>query len=146
MRYIYKDCVKNGYLRKIPTSKQNMEQSLEKSKKWLEEAESTFKNSNNNSSVIASYMVMFHAARAVLFHDGWREKNHLCISLYLREQYVKSGKLEEKWIDLLDYQRKLRHDDQYNLKFYISSEDSEQAINTARSFLDRIQILLELNF
>ncbi|MDD3626526.1 MAG: HEPN domain-containing protein [bacterium] len=143
MHYTYKDCVKNGYLRKIPASKLNSGQSLESAKKWLVEAESTFKNGNNNSSVIASYMVMFHAARAVLFNDGWREKNHLCISLYLKEHYVKNGKLEDKWIDLLDYQRKLRHDDQYNLNFFISSEDAEKAIETSKSFLNRIKKLFK---
>lgn len=88
-------------------------------------------------------MVMFHAARAVLFNDGWREKNHLCISLYLKEHYVKSGKLEDKWIDLLYYQRKLRHDDQYNLNFFISSEDAEKAIETSKSFLNRIKKLFK---
>ena len=46
-----------------------------------------------SSSILASYMVMFHAARTILFFDGFREKSHACVARYLEEKYVKTGKL-----------------------------------------------------
>ena len=76
MTYSYKDCLDGGFLRKIPPSKDNAFRSIAKAGKWLLESKITLKSMAFNSSVIASYMVMFHSARAILFNDGWREKNH----------------------------------------------------------------------
>ena len=89
-----------------------------------------------------SYLTMFHSARAILFMDGWREKSHACVARYLEEKYVKQGKLEKKWIELLDLNRDIRHDDQYDLSFFSTKEDAEKALKSARSFLDRMKKLL----
>lgn len=142
MAFNYNDCVNGGLLRKIPPSKDKALKSIEKAKKWLVEAESTFKGSAFNSSVLDSYMVMFHAARAILFFDGWREKSHACVARYLDEKYVKAGKLETKWIELLDLHRQIRHDDQYDLSFFSTKEDAEKALQSAREFLERMSRLL----
>jgi uncharacterized protein (UPF0332 family) len=62
------------------------------------------------SALMAVYMGYFHAARAVLFRDGIREKSHYCIGIYL-ETYVEKGLLEEEWIALFDHIRGLRQAD-----------------------------------
>jgi len=87
-------------------------------------------------------MVMFHAARAILFFDGWREKSHACVARYLEEKYAKAGKLERKWVELLDLHREIRHDDQYDLSFFSTKEDAEKALQSAREFLERMRKLL----
>lgn len=145
MAFNYNDCVRSGLLRKIPPSRDKALKSIEKAEKWLTEAESTLKSSAFNSSVMDSYLVMFHAARAILFLDGWREKSHACIARYLEERYVKSGKLERKWIELLDLQREIRHDDQYDLSFFSTIEDAEKALKSAREFLEKMKRLLGRN-
>lgn len=142
MVFNYNDCVNGGLLRKVPPSKDKALKSIEKAEKWLAEAESTFKSSAFNSSVLDSYMVMFHAARAILFHDGWREKSHACVARYLEEKYVKTGKLETKWVELLDLHREIRHDDQYDLSFFSTKEDAEKALQSAGEFLERMKRLL----
>lgn len=55
------------------------------------------------------------SARAILFFDGYREKSHACIARYLEEKYTKNKLLENRWIELLDHYRELRHGDQYDL-------------------------------
>jgi len=142
MAFKYNDCVNKGLLRKIPPSKDKALKSIEKAGKWLAEAESTFKSSAFNSSVLDSYMVMFHAARSILFFDGWREKSHACVARYLEEKYVKHGKLEKKWVELLDLHRDIRHDDQYDLSFFSTQEDAEKALKSAKEFLERMKMLL----
>lgn len=142
MAFNYNDCVNGGLLRKIPPSKDKALKSIAKAGKWLNEAESTFKGSAFNSSVLDSYMVIFHAARAILFFDGWREKSHACVARYLEEKYVKTGKLEKKWVELLDLHREIRHDDQYDLSFFSTKEDAEKALKSAKEFLERIKKLL----
>lgn len=138
----YEDCLDKGLLRKIPPSSDKALRSFEKSQKWLEEARNTFKSNAPNSSVSASYLSMFHAARSILFWDGFREKSHACVARYL-EQYVKKEKLEQKWIDLLDHCREIRHDDQYDLSFFATQEDAENALRSASDFLSRIKQLFE---
>jgi uncharacterized protein (UPF0332 family) len=112
MPFNYNDCMKQGLLRKIPASKDKATQSLRKGYEWLKEAENSFKGEAFGSTILASYNAMFHSARSILFFDGFREKSHACIARYLEEKYVKTGNLDKKWIELLDYSREVRHNDQ----------------------------------
>lgn len=66
MAFSYKDCISKKLLKKVPPSTDKAERSIEKAKKWLKEAEKTHESKAYNSSVLASYMVMFHAARSIL--------------------------------------------------------------------------------
>ena len=141
MPFDFNDCIKENLLRKIPPSKDKAAQSIKKARQWLKEAENSLKAAAFNSSILASYMAMFHAARSILFIDGYREKSHACVARYLEEKYVKTGKLERKWVELLDHSREIRHDDQYNLSFISTREDAENALKSARDFLLAIEDL-----
>ena len=142
MSLSYEDCVGRGFLRKIPPSKDKAHRSIEKAQKWLEEAKKTFESKAYNSAVSAAYLTMFHAARSMLFQDGWREKSHICVARYL-EQYVKKGKLEQKWVDLLDHVREMRHEEQYDLGFFATKEEAEKSLDSAVHFLSRMKNLLQ---
>jgi uncharacterized protein (UPF0332 family) len=85
---------------------------------------------------------MFHSARALLYLDGYREKSHYCIARYLEEKYVKEGHLEEKWVELLDHHRELRHLSQYNVSFLTSRDEAENALETSKSFVERMKALV----
>jgi len=142
-QFDYKDCVADNLLRRIPPSKEKAEASIRAANNWLEEAEKGLKNDAFNSSVLASYLVMFHSARAILFFDGFREKSHYCVARYLEEKYVKTSKLEKQWVELLDHFRGLRHDSQYDVSFITSKDEAEEAFGTAERFLERLRKLLE---
>jgi uncharacterized protein (UPF0332 family) len=135
--------MREGLLRKIPPSKDKATQSLKKAKEWLKEAENSLKGDAFNSSILASYMVMFHAARTLLFLDGFREKSHACVARYLEEKYVKTGKLDKRWIELLDHSREIRHNDQYDLSFFSTKEEAEKALKSAEDFLVAIKCLFK---
>ena len=143
MRLSFKSCIDKGLLRKIPGSKDNALRSISKADNWLGESQKTFQGEAYDSSVMSSYLVMFHAARAVLFYDGYREKSHACVARYLEDQYVNRKKLEKKWVDLLDYHRAMRHENQYDLSFFSSKEEAQKAIESAEEFLQRIQQLFK---
>lgn len=142
MAFSYNDCISEGLLRKIPPSREKAFRSIERSERWLKEAEKTLKGEAFDSSVLASYMVMFHSARAILFFDGFREKSHACVARYLEEKYVKTKKLKKKWVDLLDHHREIRHNDQYDLSFFSTDEEAEQAVKSASEFLSKMKELL----
>lgn len=138
----FDSCVKQGLLRPIPPSKEKAKSSIRAALKWLEEAEKNLKGKAFNSSVLSSYLAMFHSARALLFFDGFREKSHYCIARYLEERYVKKKLLENKWVELLDHYRELRHDDQYSISFFATKEEAESALKTAKEFFGRMRKLL----
>ena len=141
MKFNFNYCLKSGLLRKIPPSRDKANQSLKKAEQWLAEANISFEGSAYSSSVLTSYMVMFHAARSILFFDGYREKSHACVARYLEEKYVKTNKLDEKWVDLLDHSREIRHEDQYNVSFFSTKKEAEKALKSAGDFLLAIEDL-----
>lgn len=87
---------------------------------------------------ISSYSSMFHAARAVLFMDGIKERSHECISIYLKEKY----KELETIANTLDAYRRFRHDAIYGLNFVIDEQESRVALNSAKDFLERIRMFI----
>jgi uncharacterized protein (UPF0332 family) len=142
MSFDFNDCIKENLLRKIPPSLDKALQSIKKSKEWLSESEKSLNGGAAGSSILSSYMSMFHAARSILFFDGYREKSHACIARYLEEKYVKINKLDIKWVELLDHCREVRHDDQYNLSFFSTEEEAENAFKSAKDFLNAMENLL----
>jgi uncharacterized protein (UPF0332 family) len=141
-RFDFEDCVSEGLLRRMPPSRERAESSLRAAERWLEEADIGLKNGAFNSSVLSSYLAMFHSARAVLYLDGYREKSHYCIARYLEEKYVKEGLLEGKWVELLDHHRELRHASQYDVSFLTSGDEAENSLETAKTFVERMKALV----
>jgi len=93
------------------------------------------------SAVSSAYLAVFHAARAVLFRDGVREKSHYCIGLYL-QRYVEEGSLEEDWPMLFDRIRSVRHADQYSFMAKPTEEEVQAGIDLAEKFIERMEKLL----
>ena len=135
--------MKEGLLRKIPPSREKTENSIQAAKNWLKEAEGSLAGNAFNSSVLSSYLAMFHSARALLFRDGYREKSHYCVARFLEEKYAKTSLLEHKWVELLDHYRELRHSNQYGLAFFVTESEAEKGFHAAKGFVERIEKLLE---
>ena len=140
-RFELSDCIDHGLIRPIPPSLEKAEGSIKAADRWLEEAEKGVRSEAYGSSVISSYLAMFHSSRAILMRDGFREKSHYCIARYLEEKYVRKGHLEKKWVDLLDHCRELRHESQYDVSFFATVSDAESALATAGKFVERMKVL-----
>jgi uncharacterized protein (UPF0332 family) len=143
-RFELRDCMDQGLIRRIPPSEEKATGSISAADRWLDEAEKGIYSEAYGSSVIASYMAMFHSSRAILLRDGYREKSHYCIARYLEEKYAKKGLIEKKWIDLLDHSRELRHESQYDVSFFATREDAESAAQSAKIFVERIKALIKV--
>jgi len=87
---------------------------------------------------------MFHAARALLFRDGFTEKSHVCLIEYLREKYVKAGRMSEALVNALDSARAERHETLYGLETRIGKKDAEYSLEKAKEFLAMIKNMLSL--
>jgi len=132
-----------GLLRKIPASKEKAEESMKTARAWIKEAENNLNIGSFRSCILTSYLAMFHAARSILFMDGFREKSHFAVARYLEDKYTARGLLEEKYIDLLDHYREIRHDDQYSTLFITTEEEVSKTLDSSKKFVERIGKLLK---
>jgi uncharacterized protein (UPF0332 family) len=104
-----RECFERRLLRWDAPSPEASRRSIEVAESKLVEARRALGYDLIDSSVILAYTAMFHAARAILFRDGVIEKSHVCLSEYLRENYVKKGKISESYVNALDSARLDRH-------------------------------------
>lgn len=133
------DCFKEGLLKRTTPSKQYAIKSLETSPLYIQNAKENLTLNNKNLVIFCSYTAMFHAARALLFRDGIKERSHLCIVSYLRETYPRLKRLANQ----LDAYRRNRHNTLYALDFLISDDEAQQAINDAEQFYTQIKDILD---
>ena len=132
------ECYKQGLLKKTSPSKKYAEKSLVTSRLYIKNALDNLGIQNKNLVVFCAYTAMFHAARALLFRDGIKERSHVCIVSYLRETYPRLRRLANQ----LDMYRRNRHNTLYALDFLISDGEAQQAIDDAEQFYRSIDTIL----
>ncbi len=132
------ECFQRGLLKKTTPDKENALRSLELSKSNIEDAVENMSIHRYRVVAISSYSSMFHAARAVLFRDGIKERSHECIPVYLKEKYPQL----ETAANILDSYRRFRHDAIYGLDFAIDDKEAKAALNSAKEFLETIKIFI----
>lgn len=132
-------CIEKGLLREIPPSREKATQSIEKEKELFEEAKANLKEERINSAVIVAYMAMFHAARAVLFKEGFREKSHECIIRYLEEKHPEIG---SEQIEALERYKSERTHTQYDVSYNPTEEQAEKMIKFTEKFIHIIEELI----
>jgi uncharacterized protein (UPF0332 family) len=136
------ECYERGLLRKVAASNDKAMQSLAQAHEWVTEAGYDCDAGSNRSALMAAYMGYFHAARAVLYRDGVREKSHYCIGVYL-ESYREKGLLEDEWILQFDHMRGMRQNDQYSLDARPTVQEVRQAVADAGNFIERMERLVK---
>jgi uncharacterized protein (UPF0332 family) len=84
-------------------------------------------------ATIQAYYAMFHAARALLYAKGYREKSHYCLSVALLALYVDTGKLSLSLVKDFDRAMLLRESADYKGNF--SEAGAREAISNAEQFI-----------
>jgi uncharacterized protein (UPF0332 family) len=125
------DCFQKRLLARAPPDASYARRSLELSRNNLESARKNLEICEYRTAIVLSYTAMFHAARAILYIDGIKERSHECIPIYLRERYPEL-KLEA---GALDSYRKYRHEAIYGLEFDAGAMDGTTALSVAAGFV-----------
>ena len=115
---------------------------FESAKADLVRAEKTFADADYKWATIQAYYSMFHAARALLHHKGFREKSHACLKYAIEALYVDSGILEIEYLSDFDTTMLLRETADYKSDF--SKEGAETSIDCARRFIKRAEEIIPL--
>src|SRR3989338_126651 len=92
------ECLREGFLRKVAADKKLVEKEMKEALYDFSKAEEALGSKDFKWAIVKSYYSMFHAARAVLFSLGYREKRHFAVQVVL-EDLVKKGKLESIYLE-----------------------------------------------
>ncbi len=106
----------------------------------LAESEDRLKNGKYKYATINSYYSTFHAARALLYSKGFRERSHYSLSIALEFLFVETGKLDRRFIQIFKNSMSLRENADYSSSF--SKESAQLGISNAQEFLREAIALL----
>ena len=91
-------------------------------------------------ATVQAYYAMFHAARALLYAEGYREKSHYCLSVALLELYVDTRKMPLALVKDFDRAMLLREEADYKGNF--SEAGAKEVIVNAERFIATAKALL----
>ncbi|MFH1669752.1 MAG: HEPN domain-containing protein [Candidatus Woesearchaeota archaeon] len=132
--------IEKGLLRKSTPDLEKARQSLKVAKAKLEEARRSLDAKIYEGTIVFAYMSMFHAARAILFSDGYTEKSHFAVIAYLEEKHTST--LRSDMISRFNTLRSQRHECLYGLEAEFSEEDAIQSIADAKEFLRKVEQMI----
>ena len=137
--------IRSGQLIKTAPDLKKAEKSLALAENKLENAKEEIDAGIYDNALVSAYTAMFHTARALLFKDGFKERNHYVLYEYLKEKY--KDKVGMKYINELNILRTMRHkiiygDEGVNIK-EIKEAEAQDAIEVARGFLDSVSKIIK---
>jgi len=138
----FKQCLENGKIISFPKGKDLVAKELSVAQSDLLDAKAGYESQRCKWSTIQAYYAMFHAARALIYARGYREKSHYCLAVALRTLFVEEGELETKFVrDYLNAMN-LREAADYEASF--SMDGAKAVIVSADKFLKKAAALLAI--
>jgi uncharacterized protein (UPF0332 family) len=84
-------------------------------------------------ATINAYYSIFHAARALIYSKGYRERSHFCLAVALEALFVDESLLASRYVRMLQDTMALREDADYSGSF--SKEGASISISNAGEFI-----------
>ena len=106
----------------------------------LQAARNSWDDGECKWATIQAYYAMFHAARALLYAEGYREKSHFCLSVALLELYMDTGKLPLPLVKDFDRAMLLRESADYKGTFSVAG--AREVVESAERFITAAKQLL----
>lgn len=122
-------------------AKASTKKELEAAKDDLNEAKDRLKNKKYKYATITAYYSMFHAARALIYSKGYREKSHYYLLVALQALFVDKGLIEDELAKDFHTAMVLRESADYHGEF--SREGAESSIESATKFLQKAGAILK---
>lgn len=132
--------IEKKLLKKESPDIEKSRQSIKVAQTKLDNAKKSVESDLYESAIIFSYMAMFHAARAILFKEGYTEKSHFAVVEYLKERHSRT--IGTTLISRLNTLKTQRHEGLYGLEADFTKEDAELAVKHAKEFLQKIKALI----
>jgi uncharacterized protein (UPF0332 family) len=140
MNQEFKKCLESKKIVAFPTGKKLAAKELSIAKSDLSDAKAGFDTGRYKWSIIQAYYAMFHAARALIYSQGYREKSHYCLAIALRSLFVDEGAMDAKLArDFLNAMN-LREAADYEAEF--SKSGAKAVIASAEKFIEKATAIL----
>lgn len=130
-----KDCFEKELLRPFKFDRSVIEKEISNSKRHLTNAQKCVKDEMYDLAVVSVYTSMFHAARAILYRDGFKERIYTYLIEYIKENYSKLN----DFLKVLETYRESRHAVLYGLDVSAMKEDAIYGIDVAKKFIEAVR-------
>jgi len=140
MNQDFKKCLDRGTIYPDPTAKSLAEKEFAVALRGLAAAQKMFNDEMPKYCTITAYYAMFHAARALLFSQGYKERGHRCLIHAIEALFVEKKLLEMQYIRNLLNAMSLREDADYADEY--SKQGAQDSLITAKEFIQKAQELL----
>jgi uncharacterized protein (UPF0332 family) len=112
----FKRCLELGRIVKVDKNKDWIKKELEEAEYDFARSKASIEKEDCKWAIVQGYYSMFHAAKALVLSEGYRERSHQCLIIALRELFVKTDRLDEKFTDQFENAMDLRHQADYGLE------------------------------
>lgn len=117
---------------------------------WLELAENKLDHARRifeidlyDDAVSRAYYAMFYAAKAALLSEGVDLRRHSSAVAKFRELFVVTGRVDAEYLRYLGRAQSARERSDYAPFAPLSKDGTEEIINTASVFIEKIKELLK---
>jgi uncharacterized protein (UPF0332 family) len=139
----FKQCLESKKIISFGKGKSLVKKELSVAKSDLADAKAGYENERYKWSTIQAYYAMFHAARALVYSKGYREKSHYCLAVALRALFVDEGAMDAKLArDFLNAMN-LREAADYESDF--SQSGAKAVIASAEKFVEKAKVILGIS-
>lgn len=137
------NCFEKGLLKKGIKSRELALQDIAQAEFFLNESFDLINLQKREMAAIAMYNAAFHAARALLYLDGIKEKSHYCLQKYLEEKFGKKGILSPEELSLFDLLRGIRQEVQYNVTRVEFEENLNELCDKTEKFIEHVKKIVK---
>jgi len=141
MSFKFKQLLGERRLTKIKSDRKLVLKEMKGAESDLQTARKSLQNGNFKWATIQGYYSIFHAARALLYSKGFREKSHYALLVAIRELF--RDELDLPLIQGFEDAMNLRQTADYGLTF--SEEGAIDVIKTAEKFLLKTREMLKIH-
>jgi len=139
----FKQCLENKKIIPFTGGKKLVKKEMAVAQSDLVDARAGYKAARYKWATIQAYYAMFHAARALIYAEGYREKSHYCLAIALKALFVDESKLEAQAArDFLNAMN-LREEADYNAEF--SQAGAKAVIAAAGKFIEKAMGILGID-
>jgi len=130
----FNECLKKRKIVKYHKAPRFIKKELSSAAEDLEEAKLGISDGKYKWPTIQGYYSMYHAARALLFSQGYRDKSHSCLFAALKALYVHTGLMELELAEAFYHAIILRENADYRSQF--SKSGATAVLKSAEEFLN----------
>jgi len=137
----FKDCLRNRKIVPFSGAPKLVGKEIAAALEDLEEARDRYQHLRYKYATINSYYAIFHAARALLYSRGFRERGHFCLAVAVDALFVEPGILDSRFLGTMKEGMGLREEADYGGLF--SKERAEELLLRADEFLREVRAIFE---